>query len=87
MNDKAWAKRFSKMLILIAVNILFLCFSQLTGWLEIINQSVLMGSFFLFILARIIEMKGIDVKLIMLANTIVLLLNILSFFNLFWINY
>lgn len=80
MNDKAWAKVFGIMSIPVIINVLFLL-SDFAGWMHTTNIIVLLASFGLFIIARIWEMKGIDVALIMIANIITLILNLLFLFR------
>lgn len=76
MNNKAWAKIFGIMSIPVIINVLFL-FSNFSDWMFITNIAVLICSFLLFIIARVCEMKGVDVALIIIANIITLILNLL----------
>lgn len=76
MDDTAWRKIFGIMSVPVLINVLFL-FANLTDWIFITNIVVLICSFLLFIAARVWEMKGFDVGLIMFANIMTFILNLL----------
>lgn len=79
MDDAVWRKVFGVMSIPVILNVVFL-FANSTGWIFTTSVVVLICSFLLFVAARVWEMKGIDVALIMIANIITLILNLL-----FWL--
>ena len=79
MDDRAWRTGFGIMSIPLIIDFIFL-FVNSTDWIFTTNAIVLILSFFLFVAARVWEMKGIDVALIMIANIITLILNLL-----FWL--
>lgn len=80
MDDRAWRKIFGIMSIPVIINVCFL-FVNSTGLSFKANIGVLIFSFLLFIAARVWEMKGIDVMFILLANVIILIWNLLCWFN------
>ena len=76
MDDVVWKKVFGVMSIPVILNIVFL-FANSIGWIFAMNIIVLICSFLLFITARVWEMKGIDVALIMIVNIVTFILNLL----------
>lgn len=79
MKTKIWSKNFVGMYLLVLANIIFFLFAYSTMWIEFTTKWVLIGSFVLFIVARIIDLGRLEKTIIILANSLVLILNFLSF--------
>ena len=79
MNTKIWSKNFIGMYLLVVANIIFFLFAYSTAWIEFTTQWVLIASFVLFIVARIIKLGRLETTLVILANGLTLILNFLSY--------